>query len=66
MVSQSILGIRWVMIAPFHGLDLKANCRTYNIAQRKVVIGRVIISAFSFAFVVRYYRPFYLMSRVLK
>ena len=37
-------------------LGLKASCRTYNIAQRNVWVGRVVASAFFIATVVRYYR----------
>jgi hypothetical protein len=47
-------------------LKLKASYRTYNIAQRNIWIGRIVASAYAFASVVRYYRPFYLMSHVLK
>ena len=66
VVSQAILGIRWVIIMSFMALKLKANCRTYNIAQRNARIGRIIALAYGVSSVVRYYRTFYLMSHVLK
>jgi hypothetical protein len=46
-------------------VKLKASCRTYNIAQRNVRVGRIVASAYFFISVVRYYRPFHLMSHVL-
>ena len=59
MVSQAILGVRWVIIMCFMALKLKASCRTYNVAQRNKWILRIIVSAYSFASVVRYSRSFY-------
>jgi hypothetical protein len=55
MVSQAILGIRWVLISPFHGSESETSCRTYNIAQRNIWIGRIIGSAYFIATAVRYY-----------